>query len=202
MMEEANYADEKGVIMPVGLTLMDAGWRTQAIYDACHRLGLDWRPAMGFGKSSGCVQASFTAPIHSTADKKSGDHWFLSRRPKSTWLVCMDADFWKSWEHDRWRTDPQKHGSMMLFGSAGDDPKRLSMDQKGHLTYANHIVAEAEVEDVVKGVLKRFWRAKSDSNHFLDASYMSDVAASMLGLKVARTQRAAVIVDAAEWYKK
>lgn len=190
-----------GRIRDIDLTLVDAGYRTEAVYDVCRDLGLGWRPYMGFGKSNGCVKTSFTAPVRSTADKKTGDHWFLSRQPRGTWLVAGDADFWKSWEHDRWLTDPHRAGALVLFGTAGDG-KRLSDDQKRHLAYSKHITAEIEVEEVVKGVLKRHFKNKSDSNHFLDASYMSNVAASMKGIRLVKGHKPAETINAAQWFKK
>ena len=120
----ANYETEAGEIRDIDLTLVDAGYRTEAVYDACRELGLAFKPYMGFGKSNGCVKTNFTAPVKPTADKKTGDRWFLSRQPRGTWLVCGDADFWKAWEHDRWLTDPAQAGSLVLFGVAGEG-KRL-----------------------------------------------------------------------------
>ena len=195
----ANYETEAGEIKDVDLTLVDAGYRTEAVYDACRQLGLAWKPYMGFGKSNGCVKTSFSPVLKPTADKKPGDRWFLSRQPRGTWLVCGDADFWKSWEHDRWLTDPHKNGSLVLFGTAGDG-KRLSDDQKRHLAYSKHITAEIEVEELVKGVLKRHFKNKSDSNHYLDASYMSDVAASMKGIRLVKGRQPTQAIDAAEWF--
>jgi hypothetical protein len=195
----ANYETEDHCIRDVDLTLVDAGYRNEAIYDACRELGLAWKPYMGFGKSNGCVKTSFTAPLRNTPDKKIGDRWFLSRQPRGTWLVCGDADWWKAWEHDRWMTDPHRPGSLVLFGQAGDG-KRLSDDQKRHLAYSKHSVAEIEVEEVIKGVLKRHFKNKSDSNHMLDASYMADVAASMKGVRLVKGPKPSEVVDAAEWY--
>jgi hypothetical protein len=190
-----------GKIRDVDLTLIDAGYRTEAVYDACRQLGLAFKPYMGFGKSNGCVKTSFTAPLKPSADKKPGDRWFASRQPKGTWLVCGDADFWKAWEHDRWLTDPAKNGALVLFGQPGDG-KRLSDDQKRHLAYSKHITAEVEVEEVVKGVLKRHFKNKSDSNHYLDASYMSDVAASMKGVRLVKGPAPLPAMDAQEWFQK
>ncbi len=184
-MAAAGYRTEAGEVREIDLSLVDAGYRTDAIYAACAQLGLSFRPYMGFGKSNGCVKTSFTAPVRPSPDKKPGDRWFLSRQPRGHWLVCGDADFWKSWEHDRWLTDPHKRGSLVLFGQPGEG-KRLSDDQKRHLAYSKHITAEIEVEEVVKGQLKRHFQIKSDSNHFLDASYMSDVAASMKGVRLVK----------------
>ena len=199
MMERDPYIDTGGVVRKVDLTLVDAGWRTEAIYEACREIGMDWKPAMGFGKSNGCAKTSFTGVVHNTTDKKKGDRWFLSRRPGGTWLVCMDTDFWKSWEHDRWMSDPNKAGTVLLWGESSDRPGRLSQDQKSHFSYSKHLTAEIEVEEVVKGMLKRGWKSKSDSNHYFDASYMSDVAASMLGVRLVRTGSIAPTVTLTDW---
>ena len=182
--EADGYTTEDGQVVSIGMTLVDAGWRTEAVYRFCREAGLSFKPAMGFGKSAGCAQANFNSPVRSSPDKKIGFRWFLSRRPSGVWLCCMDADHWKSWEHDRWMTDPTKPGTMLGFGYPGERDK-LSADQKGHFAYAKHLTAEIEIEEVVKGVLKRRWKSKSDTNHYLDASYMSDVAASMLGVPMA-----------------
>ena len=199
-MDDARYQTEKGEIRDIDLSLVDAGWRTEAIYEGCRQLGLGFRPSMGFGKSNGCVKTSFTSPTKSSPDKKVGDRWFLSKQPKGTWLVVMDSDFWKSWEHDRWMSDPNRNGSLQLWGEAGTGD-RLSDDQKKHLTYSKHLTAEVEVEEVIKGVLKRSWKAKSDNNHYFDASYMSNVAASMKGVRLVRNPRPAATIEAGQWFK-
>lgn len=73
----------------------------------------------------------------------------------------------------------------------------MSDDQKQHHAYAHHIVAEVEIETVRKGVLVREWKAKSDNNHWLDASYMSDVAANMVGIRLVGS-RASLAAGAAK----
>ena len=164
-------------------TLVDAGFRTDTVYATCKQIGVGIAPVMGFGSSSGCTKPNFSQSQRNTKDKKPGDGWFMSRQAK-TWLVCADADRWKAWEHDRWMTDPMQPGSMQLWGTRGDRPDRLSSDQKQHYPYAHHITNEVEVEEVIKGVLKRFWKPKSDNTHWFDASYYSNVAANMKGIRV------------------
>jgi hypothetical protein len=143
--------------------------------------------------------------VRSTDNKKVGDGWFLSRQPKKrVWLVCMDADRWKAWEHDRWMTPTDKPGTLFLFGESGDGD-RLSFDEKSHFSYSKHITAEVEIEESVKGTLKRRWKSKSDTNHYLDASYMADVAANMLGIKLlrasdSRSEDMEKIKKAGGWY--
>jgi hypothetical protein len=180
------YQTLDGQVMPIEMTLIDAGWKTEAVYHACRELGLGVMPAMGFGKSAGCVQANFSPVARSSYDRKAGDGWFLSRRPGNVWLACLDTDRWKAWEHDRWMTPPNKPGTMMLFGESSSG-SRLSFDERSHTAYAHHIVSEVEIEEVVKGVLKRKWKPKSDNNHWLDASYMADVAAAMKGIRLLRS---------------
>jgi hypothetical protein len=185
-LREGPYRTVEGEAVPVALTLVDAGWRTDAIYHACKELGLGWAPAMGFGRSGGCVQTSFNAPAHTSMDRKPGDGWFMSRRPNGVWLVCMDTDRWKAFEHDRWMTPTDKPGTMMVFGEAGVGDK-MSFDERGHFSYAKHLTAEVEVEEPIKGVLRRHWKAKSDTNHYMDASYMADVAAYMKGIRLLKS---------------
>ena len=50
-------------------------------------------------------------------------------------------------------------------------------------------------------MLKRHFKVKSDSNHFLDASYMSNVAASMKGVRLVKGPAPAAAIDAGEWFK-
>jgi hypothetical protein len=179
-----NYHDaDGGEIRSIDRTLIDAGWRTEAVYSACLEAGLGVQPVMGFGKSNGCTQANFTDIQRRTPDKKPGDGWFLSKKGR-IWLVCADADRWKAWEHDRWMTAVGKPGCMTLFGTGGEPGGRLSDDEKAHHAYARHICNEVEVEEPVKGRIKRYWKAKSDNTHWLDASYYSDVAANMEGIKL------------------
>jgi hypothetical protein len=174
-------ADE--TVVPIQLTLIDAGYRTSAIYHVCREIGIGIRPAMGFGKSGGCVQANFSEILRRSRTKKPGDGWFESKSDKGSWYVAMDTDRWKAWEHDRWMTTPGMPGSLQGFGEPSTKHDRLSDDEKVHTSYAHHITNEKEVEEIVRGQLKRYWKAKG-SNHWLDASYMSNVAANMLGIKL------------------
>ena len=179
-----DFADDQGEVRAVDLTLVDAGWKTDSIYAACHEIGTGIMPVMGFGRSSGCTQANFSEAQHRTRDKKPGDRWFLSKKGR-LWLVCADADYWKGWEHDRWLTGPDKPGSMLLFGelaSAGNE--RLTDDEKQHHSYARHITNEREVEEPHKGGLRRVWRARSENTHWLDASYYASVAANIRGIRL------------------
>lgn len=176
----------EGTAGGIDLTLIDAGWQTDAVYSACAQAGLGVLPVQGFGRSAGCVQVSFHEQQRRTQDRRPGDGWFLSRRGQ-IWLCCSDADRWKTFVHERFMTAPGKPGFLSIFGSPGPAGGRLSDDERAQHSYAHHITAEVQVEEPVKGVLKRYWKAKSTNNHFLDATAYACVAANMKGFRLAPT---------------
>ncbi len=186
---EEPYTTIDGTDMPVNLSLIDARYKKRAVYQFCRLLGHGVYPAMGFGKSQGCVKRSFWSPAKSTKTKKVGHGWVLSKQPEGLWLVEADTDHWKEWEHERWMTATNKPGAAFLYGEGSKDPRRLSVDEKGHHSYAHHIVAEVVVEEIIKGALERRWKAKSPNNHWFDASYLSDLAAAMCGVRLLQQQK-------------
>jgi phage terminase large subunit GpA-like protein len=191
-LRESPYHTLDGEIAPVGLTLVDSGWMTNAVYSACQKIGLGIYPAKGAGKSKGCCGSMFSPALKASQTCKPGDRisWRLDRQDKGVWLVNCSADHWKAFEHARWLTPEGKPGAAYLFGEIGDDEinnlRRKPRQAKEHFEFSKHLTAEIEVEDVVRGVMKRFWKMKTgrEANHYLDASYLSDVGASMLGIRL------------------
>lgn len=179
----------------VGLTLVDSGWQAQSVYHACLEIGLGIYPSKGYGRSEGCAAVSFSPAKKETDTTKMGDGWRMDFQPiragKGVWLVGCDTDRWKAFEHARWLTAEGKPGAAYLFGGLTEeeqwqDSRRVPRQVRDHDTFAKHITSEIEVEEVVRGVLKRIWQKKTGraNNHYLDACYLSDVAASMLGTRL------------------
>ncbi len=185
------FVTGEGEEMPVDLTLVDSGYKTDAVYAACLRIGAGIMPVKGLDKSSGCVPGNYHEMLRDSADRRKGDHWFLARQPQ-LWLVMADADHWKGWEHDRWMTSPDLPGCGFMFGQ-GPPPNsdRMSDDQKSHHSYARHICNESEVEEPFQQGMRRRWKAKSENTHWLDASYYASVAANIRGIKLATSAAAA-----------
>src|SRR6185436_6350507 len=95
-----------------------------------------------------------------------------------------DADRWKAFEHEGWMTAQDKPGCSFLFGEKNTDrPEILSLDERSHDQYANHICAEIETE--IDNVRK--WMVKAKQNDWLDASWISDCAAAIKGIRVVGT---------------
>lgn len=175
------------------LTLVDSGYRTEAVYSACQEAGLGVLPIKGIGYSAGCAEkGKFNDVMRRTKDKQpvcDGVYFSVIREPgqPTQKLVCASADQWKAWEHDRWQTATDKPGCMFIYGEKASNPAEMTQDQREHGHYAHHICAEVEVEDVVKGGIVRKWRSKNKENHWLDASYYADVAAAIAGVRILGT---------------
>lgn len=190
------------------LTLIDSGYRTEAVYAACIEAGLGVMPVKGIGQSAGVAQnGRFSDVMRRTQDKRpvcDGVYFLTVREPgiKKFDLVCASADQWKAWEHDRWMTATDKPGCMFLYGEKSERPEHLSPDQRAHGHYAHHVCAEVEVEEEYKGALRRRWQPKNKENHWLDASYYADVAAAIKGIRVltGSTTPAQQVVASGGWF--
>lgn len=185
------YVDCDGAPVPIVQTLVDSGWQSPAVYAACLEIGLGIYPSKGHGKSSGCASANFYDVFRRTRDRKPGDGWFMTRQSRNQWLVNCDADRWKAFEHSRWLTAENKPGAALIFGDMTAEErkylgKRMPRQAKEHHSFAHHLTAEIEVEELIRGVLKRRWKTKAGrvQNHYLDASYLADVAAAMHGIRL------------------
>jgi hypothetical protein len=177
----------------VDQTLIDSGWLSEVVYNTCQELGsLDVHPAKGVGQSNGCVRGRYIHMQKRTPTCKPGDGWNLSLQlPARVWLVNCDTDRWKAFEHARWMTPMGEPGAASLFGSMTDEERkiikqRLPRMSQEHHGFAAHITAEVQVEEVVRETLRTYWKLKASraQNHYLDAAYMSDVAASMRGIRL------------------
>ena len=185
-MAEHPYQFETGEILESQLNLIDSKWRKEAIFRFCDEAGWGWYPAIGYGRSSGCAGPNFREPVRSNPDKVMSWQAFSAPRSDGGWMVHINADHYKAWEHDRWMSDPRRPGALLLFGEPGHGTRRseMSSDEKGHLSYAHHICAEVEVEEPIRGIMKRYWKTKTNNNHWLDASYRADCAAAMCGIRL------------------
>lgn len=182
---DAGYCTERGEVVPVDMTLVDAGWRTDAVYHACIESRMSVMPCKGFGPNEGgATQANFREASRITADKVPGDGWFRSRVRNNLWLVAVDSPYWKAWEHDRWKTDLSVSGCMSIFGMPSDDPEKISPDVREHAAYARQITAEVEAEEDRRGRMVKVWKQTAKDNHWLDASVYSNVAASIKGIRI------------------
>ena len=194
---ENPYCQPDGTKLPIGVTLVDSGWQTSAVYRACMEIGLGVFPAKGHGKSHGCATPRFSPCSEKTPTRRPGDGWFMSKETiwtgtsrRYVWLCHCDTDRWKSFQHARWLTSEGKPGAAYIFGDIPDPGEtrngRLCQQSKDHFSYAKHQTAEVETEEVVRGKIVRVWKVKAGrvQNHYGDAGYLADVGGSMQGIRL------------------
>lgn len=203
---ENPFCTVDGEIVDIGMTLIDSGWESKAVYAACGKAGLGVMPSKGHGGSNGCASVSFNEQLKRTIDRKPGFGCFQSRQPGNVWLVHCDADFWKAFDHARWMTPDGHPGSAYLFGSVTDEEKKYTRREpkavKVHQSYAKHLTAEVETEDFVRGKTVRRWVPKRSTNHYFDASYLADAAAGMLGIRLMKSKEASAPPTLADLAKR
>lgn len=181
-----------GELVPISLTLVDSRYFKEGVIAGCRDNGDGWFPSMGHGKSNGCVSTSFRSYQKATDEIKPFDGGYLKYDAATgAWIVHADTDRWKEYEHERWKTPMGKPGAAYIFGSMTDEEKRwadnrLPRDVKEHGNFSKHIVAESLVEIFNNGILQRKWKTKAgySANHYLDASYLCNVAAALRGIRL------------------
>lgn len=193
---DAQYCTKDGEMITEALSLFDARWKTDTICKAVKACGLGVRAIMGIGQSAGCVSGRFRDIVQENNTRRKcgttgayeelheGDYGKL-------WVVHCDADRWKEFEHDGWMTATDKPGCSFLYGEANEKKELLSADQRAHELYAQHICGEVLAEVDYKGFRVRKWIPKGKQNDYLDASYISDVAAAIKGIRVVGSATAA-----------
>jgi hypothetical protein len=178
------WQKEGGATLRVERCLVDANWgqQTDLVYKFCresvHAAVLTPSRGMGIGASK--------APMRLWA-KKPGDRvGFNWRMPVDTGKralsrVEFDANFWKSFVHNRLAVAMGDKGCLSLFGDRSE----------AHRMYADHLTAEHPIAVTAKGSSRTVdeWRLKvGRDNHYLDTLVGACVAASMAGVELAESK--------------
>lgn len=177
------YTTEDGEIIEPSLVMIDSGSGVHqpAIYHFCKQIGKPFVAAKGFAAGRG------SSPFHlgkQSPTRRIGDHWFTARQESDAGIVLhgFDADHWKKFVHQRFLTptlDDSGHyrrGGLSLW---------QSKQSHRHAKYARQIEAEIWVEEFEQGKgMKAYWERNHKDNHYLDATAMACVAASMCGVRI------------------
>lgn len=162
----------------VDLTFVDSGYKPEAVYEACRRIGPLCKPIKGPDgnyrqpKASATVQCMYELHASQVLDQH--------RRP--LWLFHPNTQFWKNWLQERWQCDPfvggvRTVGSMTIFEVE---------DISAHATFAKSMISERlEHVPITGGGYKAVWNViDRGNNHYLDAAGYACAAASMLGMRL------------------
>jgi hypothetical protein len=174
------WGKDGGVTLRVERCLVDANWgqQTDLVYKFCresaHAAVLTPSHGRGIGASA--------APMN-LWPRKPGDRVGLNwKMPVETGKrairkVQFDANYWKSFVHNRLAVAMGDKGSLSLFGD----------QSQAHRMYADHLTAEHPITVRREGSSRTVdeWRLKvGRDNHYLDTLVGACVAASMLGVEL------------------
>ncbi len=157
--ETGFQVDGIGDYIPVRFTLVDAGWQTFTVQQACD-LSPWMLPSKGFG--SGILKGTKYKQPRNTGNhcRLIGQHYHVAH-VSDRWLCEVDANRWKSRLHYLLRQDV---GGMTFART--DDERHIR-------ELVAHLVSETETERTVGGESETIFSEPKGANHWLDATYLA-----------------------------
>ena len=180
------WADPDGNTRVFDRCAIDSGHLPAVVY----QLVMESNPSEGAKKYFATKGHGMSARSPFRKPKKSvkgkvmvGNEWFLQKQEKTPiWLLHINADHWKQFDHHRWLTPASSTGRQTVF------TPQDHQDRKDLLTFSRHIIAERTVptEITIRGekIHSFEFRQKSNNNHYLDASAMGNVLGDLLGYRL------------------
>jgi phage terminase large subunit GpA-like protein len=145
------------------LVLVDSGNWESAVVTFC-RESAGFLPSKGFGVQQLNRRLIYHDPGYEVVPQPAGH-----------FLVEINADWWKSYVHNRVQTPVGQSGALTLYHASPTE----------HLSFAKHLTAERRVEEFVagRGLVTR-WEAVNRNNHYLDALALACVAGHWIGQRL------------------
>jgi len=166
--------DEKRVPTQVWV---DAGYMTDVVYHFIRGSdGNVFRPAIGRGAAQQYRQYYNRPTKTGSLTKYIGQGFHVNHLPSDRiFLVEVDADFWKSWVHERLSAPVGASGAMTFYRAQPHE----------HLTLVKHITAESKMEEFVPGQgVRTKWERMRRQNHWFDALYNACAAGHLAGARL------------------
>ena len=162
-----------GSAAKIGLCLIDAGYKSDVVYQFCRQSphAAILRPSHGKGIGAKGKPMAMWA-------KKDGEiyglEWVDGRSAKrAIRYVMYETNFWKSFVHARLAVAMGNAGCLALFGD----------DSRAHRMLADHLTGERPVKVEAEGRKAIEWVAKpNQDNHLFDCLVGAAVAGSRLGV--------------------
>ena len=156
---------------------IDAGYLTPVVYEFCRQAGNRFVPCVGRGAGQQ-RQQWYNRPTQTGSTVKCiGKEFHINHLPTERMhLVEINADYWKTWIHQRLTQPLDQPGAMTFFHA----PREI------HLAIAKHLTAERKTEEFIagKGVVTK-WERIRKQNHWLDALYLAGTAGYHCGVRLA-----------------
>jgi Terminase large subunit gpA, endonuclease domain len=149
---------------------------TPVVYAFCREAGERFKPSVGRGASQQHRQW-YNRPTKTGAlVKHLGEGLHINRPLAEKLQLCeVDADYWKTWVHQRLSTPIGQAGAMTFYSAPPQE----------HLALAKHLTAERKTEEFVagKGVVAK-WERLRRQNHWFDALYNACAAGHLCGVRL------------------
>lgn len=158
----------KGGFRIPDLIFIDSGWKPEAIYAACDRIGAAIaKPIKGYSLYSESGRSTYSHKQRGKGVPKSGDQWHESRMKTGRHLVHIDGDYYKRRAQECFTIAAGEAGSMTLFNAPAGFHMR-GPEGRG-IGFAGHLVAEREmvISEPGKGDIRK-WQRMHNANDFLD----------------------------------
>lgn len=141
--------------------------RASEVYVACRGVGV-----------GGHDRRNYTHPTRrGNSVIAIGERYFVAKQPtESCHVVEIDANYWKSWVHERLQSPVDQRGGMALFAASA----------KEHNTFAKHLTNEQMRPKPVPrfGIVNVWENQARKPNHFFDALVYACVAGHMSGFRL------------------
>jgi hypothetical protein len=162
----------------IDLAFVDSGYKPEAVYEACRRLGHKYKPLKGPDGNYRQPKESATCKTFFEVHASQVEDQY--KRP--VWLWHPNTQFWKNWLQERWQCDPFLGSERTVGSMAIYDVDDLS----AHTVFAKSMISERlEHVPIPGGGYKAVWNViDRGNNHFLDAAGYACAAASVLGVRL------------------
>ena len=175
-------SSDGGALRVPDRVLIDSGWgdSTATVYAFCRESTVRFLPAVGRGVGQRFARRYSRPTKTGSTVQLVGEDYHVAFLPKqSVFLVETNADYWKSWCHNRLRVAVGEPGGLSFFQSP---------NKNEHITLAKHLTAETQVEEFLpgKGTVIR-WESRHRANHLLDCAYMNCAAGHLCGARLLPT---------------
>lgn len=172
---DAEFLDSGGNRFRVEALAIDAGWKMDAVCRFCRECAWEDRvvPSRGEGVQPG-REFRYVKPY------RSGDHWRLAptnlTKKGGQRVFTYDANYWKDWTFERWRTALGSRGRLAIFGD----------DFLAHWTFAEEVAGEfRELVIAGNGMACNLWKPRPGrSNHFWDCCVGNSALANKQGVRL------------------
>ena len=172
----------KGTARPADLASIDSAYKQTVVFQFVRECQADtntrdrYWPVRGFGEGQ-LAGGSYHAPKKTgNQTRLVGDHYHVTAFPaERVHVIEFDADYWKTWFHERLSCAAEQPGAMVLFSALPKDHQQIT----------RHWTAERQTIEFVpdKGEVIR-WKVVRRGNHWLDTGVGASVVGHFGGVRV------------------